>query len=426
MNTLLKPRTASGGSDVRHLAKTAASDVGIFVTRDDGILRHSEEIERLTKVEVVSPVDLIVRLHELLDMESYKRFPISGQELALRRARATDCSKLTDALLQPGEVKGRLRETLYGYLARPETFAFEILFRRKQILGARVSSSDNDRLTVSFVRTAKRENQRLIERFLVSDALATCVAENLRTIRLKGYGMPNGMEKDLLEMGFHRMKSDYERLCLTGTMTREEVNGEASRAFPTISFEWKSLSDQEILTRCSPVALKDGTEARFIVPIKPVYAMSLFDKQRAGNDLFGGRSHILMRWDNAYFRRKTHHRILKAPARILWYESGKVGAITATSHLRSIQIDSPKRLFSQFRKFGTLDWVDIFSMCDGDVKREIMALEFSHTFAFRRQVTLHDLRIMENRRAVPLQSPRLIDNAQFHRIMEAGYGRAST
>ena len=425
LNILLKPRTDSDKSDVRHLAETAASEIEIFVTRDEKILRRSRQIRHLIQVEVVSPIDLVIRLHEFLDKDSYKRSAISGQNLAWRRARAADTGKLVDALLQPGEVKGKLREILYGHLSQPYAYRFDVLFRQEQILGARVSTTDDDRMTVSFIRTAKSNNQRLLNRFLVSDALTECVAQGYKAIRLKQDGLPNGMEKDLLEMGFRKSNSNYERLCLTGVMTRIEVNDEANRLFPNISTEWNKLSDQEVLTLCSPLALRGGNESGFIVPIKPAYAMSLFDKQVAGDDLFGGRSHVLMRWANAYFRTKSHHRILAPPARILWYESGKVGAITATSHLQSVEIGPPKYLFRKFRKFGTLDWNDVFTICHGDTTREIMALEFSHTFALRRPVTLGDLRTMENRQSVPLQSPRRICGAQLLRIMEMGYAEAT-
>ena len=54
-----------------------------------------------------------------------------------------------------------------------------------------------------------------------------------------------------------------------------------------------------------------------------------------------------------------------------------------------------------------------------------MVLEFSHTFTFRKPVTLKDLRFIENRYSVPLQSPRLIKKAWFLRIMEMGYAGVS-
>ena len=425
LRKLLRPKTESDQSDVRHLAKTAASEVATFVTLDEEILRYSKEIAHLTQIEVISPIDLVIRLHEPLDRESYRCEPISGQDFIWRRARADDFGRLLNSLLRPGEVKGRFRETLNGYLAQPEIYKVELLLDGEQILGIRVSTEDKDCVTVSLVRAAKTNNQPFLEHFLVSDILATSVARDIISTRIEGSGLPNGMEKGLSEMGFVRVGSDFVRLCLTGPMTRKEVHGEVCRQFPELIEAWKEISDEEILTRCSPVVLKDCAEACYIVPIKPTYAMSLFDKQRAGEDLFGGRSKVLMRWDNAYFRTKTHHKMIKAPARLLWYESGKVGAITAASHLRSMEIGPPKHLFRKFQKFGTLDWAEIFSMCKGDIKREIMSLEFFHTFSFRNRVTLVELREMEGRRSVPLQSPRSINFDLFLSIVKAGYAMKS-
>lgn len=425
LRNLLRPTKDSDESDIRHLAKTAASGVAKFVTLDEGILRYSKEIAHLTQLDVISPIDLVIRLYEPLHRESYRRYPISGQDFVWHRARADDIGKLLKSLLRPGEVKGKLRETLYGYLAKPEFYKVEILLGGEQVLGVRVLTEDKDCVTISFVRAATSNNQLFLELFLVADILTTSVVKDFVSIRIEGNGLPNGIEKGLLEMGFARAGSDYVRLCLTGTMSRNDVHGVVRRRFPELSKAWNDILDREILTCCSPVVLKDCAEACYIVPIKPAYAMSLFDKQSAGEDLFGGRSQILMRWDNAYFRRKTHHKMIKAPARLLWYESGKVGAITAASHLRSMEVGSPKHLFRKFQKFGTLDWDEIFAMCKGDIKLEIMALEFFHTFPFRKRVTLAELRKMEGRQSVPLQSPRSINFDLFLRIVEAGYTKES-
>lgn len=301
----------------------------------------------------------------------------------------------------------------------------KFFFEETKILGARVSAEECGCETISFVRAARSYNQPLFKQFLLSDVISTCVVKGLHAIRLKGDGLPDGMEKDLSEMGFRKAGTDFLRLCLTGSWTREEIIEEASQQFPVFSGTWACLSNRQILAWCSPVVLKEIEEPCFIVPIKPAYAMSLFDKQSAGEDLFGGRTQVLMRWANAYYRRKTHHRVLRAPARVLWYESGRVGAITATSHLQSVEIGSPKDLFRKFREFGTLDWADIYSMCDGDISRQIMALEFSHTFPLRSPVTLDVLRSIEGRHAVPLQSPRSIGNTQLLQIMEMGFEGAS-
>lgn len=426
LRALLRTRTDSDNSDIKHLAQTAASDVGMFVTRDGKILNHSDAIELLTHVEVVSPVDLILRLHELRENSSYKRTAVSGQDLAWRRARVDDPGKLVDALLQPGESKRKLKQTLNRYLSRPDAIAIEILAAGEEILGARAIGRENGYMYMPFVRAVRSSHQQLVQTFLVSDALTRCVAESVRAMRLKGDGLPKGIEQDLLEMGFLKVGSDYDRLCVAGVMSRVELDRIAAGLFPRSFGAWSDLANNEILSKCSPIAFRDETEACFIVPIKPSFAMSLFDKRSASEDFFGWRDKTLMRWNNVYYRTKTHHHILKAPARVLWYESGKVGAITACSQLRSVEIGTPKALFRKFQKYGTLDWKDLFEMCKGVLTREIMALEFCHTFPFNRHVTLHDLRTIEGRQVVPLQSPREIRRPEFHQILEMGFSGAST
>ena len=418
---LLKPHTDSDRSDVRHLAKTAASDVSTFVTRDDKILRHRKKIKGLVAVEVVDPVELVIQLHESVQSASYRPLPVSGQDLAWRRVQADDLTSVLDIPRYPHERKGKLRQTLQTHLSCPEDRTFEVLVRQDEILGARVWMKENDCATIPFIRAARTDNRRLIEQFLVSDVLAECVAKGVTAIKIEGNGLVASLKRVLVAAGFHYVGPDYVRLCPTGVMTRSEVERKASLCFPDALGAWASLAESELLARCSPVAFTDVEETSFIIPIKPDYAMSLFDRKKAGGDLFGGKSQILMRWENVYYRASTLYRMLRAPGRLLWYESHPEQAISACSHLRSVEVGTPKTLFRRYRKLGALDWSDVERMCHGDLNRKIMALEFSHTFAFPRRITLDDLRKMEGRQHVPLQAPRRIENDLFLRIMNEGF-----
>ena len=136
-----------------------------------------------------------------------------------------------------------------------------------------------------------------------------------------------------------------------------------------------------------------------------------------------GNPSVLLRWDNVYYRRKTHHNILKPPARILWYVSGNTGQIVAVSHLDAVEMGTPKVLFKKFKKFGILEWKDIFDMCDGDPSKEIMVLKFSHTFPFRKPVSLNAIRRVfeEHENNLVLQSPSKIRAEIFHELFRMGY-----
>ena len=419
--SIFKPRSASDWSDVRHLAKTAASDVRLFVTRDEDILDRSTEVRELFDLEVISPIDLIMRLHRQLDPRSYSPSTISGQALAWRRAKEGDLGELVAALRRPDEPKGKYREMLQRYLARPDTYSVDVLVRGDEILGAKASTAKTRVLTVFLVRAARSPAELLVEQFMVSDTLALCVAKDLHAVRLKRIGLSEPLRALLPRMGFESTESDYHRLCTTEPVNYDEIPQLAKQYFPSSFEAWGGLTHEDALLRCSPMPLSDVEEKCILVPIRPGYAMSLFDKKGAEADLFGGKSDILMRWENVYFRRKTHHMVLRPPARILWYESGDTKAITANSQLLSVEIGTAKSLFTKRRRYGTLEWSDIFEMCDGDVHRELMTLTFSHTFSFRYPISLDSLRRVEGRKAVPLQSPRLIPYGQFLTIMNLGY-----
>ena len=114
----------------------------------------------------------------------------------------------------------------------------------------------------------------------------------------------------------------------------------------------------------------------------------------------------------------------QVPARILWYESGDTaGHIAAISCLDAVEIDTAKVLFRKFKKIGILEWKDIFDMCGGDPSKEIMALRFSHTFPFRKPVSLDAIRkVFDEHGAKPvLQSPYKLPTEIFCKLFQLGY-----
>ena len=87
---ILPSRSPSDESDIRHLAKTAASEVNIFVTRDTVLLKKSAEIYDLTGLDVLSPETLITRIHEISDRKSYTPVRVSGFDVEWRRLTSED------------------------------------------------------------------------------------------------------------------------------------------------------------------------------------------------------------------------------------------------------------------------------------------------------------------------------------------------
>lgn len=426
LTSILPSNTPSQQSDIGHLAKTAASEVRIFLTRDDGILNLSNEIMAATELRVMSPAQIIVESYRSINSSSYQPNSISGQDLTWRRLVPDEIDSLLANFLEPDERKGALRESLFRFVARPDIHDSEILCSSDSNYAIRVTTKGPDSLTVNLARLARSADRFLFGRFLVADSIATTVDRGMRLVHFEANLLPNELKVRLFEMGFVDVDQGYSRICLCCSSSRNEILGEVSQLLPTVLGQYQDMSIDELENRCSPAHITDSNNSYFIIPIKPGYATSLFDRQEASHDLFGGKSNVLMQWENIYYRKKSHHKLLVPPGRILWYESEKRGAITAVSRLDSVEISDPKDLFRKYKRFGALEWNDLYVMCNKDPKTEIMALRFSHTFPFRHPVPLAKLREIEDRQNVPLQSPRLIGRDEFRSIFEAGYAGVGT
>jgi hypothetical protein len=95
-----------------------------------------------------------------------------------------------------------------------------------------------------------------------------------------------------------------------------------------------------------PLKMKDLDSPAFIVPIRPEWAMHLFDADIASQDLFGGEPSLILNSENVYYR-SSSPKILSAPGRILWYVSSGSSryqgsmCIKACSYLDDVEIGKP-------------------------------------------------------------------------------------
>ena len=412
-------------SDVRQLAKASASNVKTFVTRDRDLLKKSEKIADLTGLKVVDPVDLIIGLHELSARQSYAPDRIAGLNLRWHRLTSNDLAPFPfDSFLEHQETRGRFREKLEPLIAQPNHYKCELLRSGNEIIAIRVlTNSSNKMLITSFARVARSADQSLFGRFLIADTVSKAVEKNLDIVKFEASALTPSLIPDLLEMGFIECNDSFVRFCFSRCLDRKKVSSSISELCPESTSNYQDMSDLELERCCSPLALKATDQKYFLIPIRPGYAISLIDRNQSADDLFGGDPNVLLRWNNVYYKKKTHHKMLKAPGRILWYVSGNLKEIVAVSHLDAVEIDIPKALFRKFKKFGILEWKNLRDMCGGDPSKEIMALRFSHTFLFREPISLDKLRDVfeEGEVGLTLQSPSNVPTKTFRKLFRLGY-----
>ncbi len=425
LNDFLPRNKPSQESDIRQLAKSAASDVKTFVTRDSNLLKDSKKIYDATGIKVVNPAQLIIQLHELNEGQSYAPKRIAGLNLRWERLMSKDLIDFPFASFQKNrERKGKLREILESLIVQTNESECELLRSGDDIIAIRILMRNSSKiLNVPLARIATSVKGSLFGRFLIADTVSKAVEKNIEIVKFDTSSLTPSLIPDLIEMGFIEQDKSFVRFCFSSYLSRTETLALISELNPEFEGIYQAMSNIELERRCSPLVLDCVDQNYFLIPIRPHYAMGLIDREQSSNSLIGGNPQILLRWNNVYYRSKNLHKMLVAPARILWYVTGRKKEIVAVSTLDEVVIDSAKELFRKFKKFGILEWRDIFKMCNGDPIKELMALKFSHTFPFRKPILLDELRDIynQNNTGLFLQAPSKVTPEIFHELFQKGY-----
>ena len=425
LRQIFSTNNPSQESDVKHLAMAAASTVKIFITRDQALLRKAKKIAALTGLQVLSPAQLIIQIHELSERQSYTPERIAGLDLWQRLTSNDLASFSYNSFLNHQERQGQFKEKLEHFLVDPNRYECQLLQSggEKEVVAIRVLSRDSSKiLTAPLVRLAHSANQLQFGRFLIADTVSRAISENMDMVKFNSLNLAPRLVTDLLEIGFTECNDCFVRFCFSRCLERTEVLSAIAELCPEAIGNYYNMSDYDLERHCSPLSLAVN-QNHFLIPIKPSYAMSLVDIQQSGEDLFGGKTSVLIRWDHVYYRTKNCHRMLTSPSRILWYVSKPKSQTVAVSHLDEVEIGTPKSLFKKFEKFGILDWKEIYEICDGDIEKEIMALKFSHTFPFRKPILLNEIKTVfaEDGVGLWLQSPSKIPVEIFQKLFQLGY-----
>ena len=428
LKQVLPSRKANQLSDIMHLAKTAASEIDIFVTRDRVLLNKAPQIDEAVNVRVLSPTGLIVKLRELSETQPYVPDYVSGPGLSWRRLTSEELLAFPfDRFLQHGERPRELQTKVDSLLLDIPRTEVEVLWSSSEPIALRGLAYGSPRaLTVSLCRVTSSVRSSAIRRFPMSDVINRAVTKGLDMVKVEDAAVPLDLLPALSEMGFTRCGGDFVRFCFPRYLEQEAALSRIAGLVANYADNYEDMSGLELERSCSPL-MSDSAQSYFLISIKPSYARNLVDRRLSSSDMFGGDPDLLLRWSNVYYRAATQHKMLTAPGRILWYVSGDSKEIAAVSHLDEVVLDRPKELFRRFSRYGTFEWRDLYETCGGDISKKVMALLFSHTFALRRRVPLDEIWKVFDEDGVgrTLQSPRKIQPGTFRKLFRLGYPEQS-
>lgn len=428
LKRVLPTGTKSQRSDINHLAKVASSEIDVFVTRDRRILKRADEIARLVNIQVLSPTALIVKLNELIEGQAHEPDLVAGLGIQWRRMGSEELPTFPfERFLEPREKLGELKRRVDSYLVDPSSHELEILWSGNEPVALRcLTINPAEVLTISLGRVATSRDRTMFGRFLVADTIHRAIRQGIEAVDVDAAVLPASLVQGLSGMGFTKFDDRFLRFCFARHMDKGRVLTLINALNPEAVPIYREMNALELERSCSPL-VADFHQNCFLVPIRPGYALNLFDRQQSSHDLFGGEPKLRMRWSNVYYRRVTHRSTLKRPARILWYVSEPQKHVAGSSHLDEVVIANPQDLLRRFRKHGTLEWQNLYDMCEGEISRDLMALKFSHTFPFNRPVPLSELqKVLEDEgKGLFLQGPTKLSSDTYRKLFDLGYPKQS-
>lgn len=403
--------------DARILAEADAGEADVFVSRDENAVAIlAAAAEPFTDVWVSTPTGLIVHLDEIRDAANYSPARLFNSDYSIAEADSrseNDLALLHNTALgeRLGEFRGLIRSS--AQYVRQSGSRLVLRDPGRAVVAAAFTHTDGDTLNVSVLRAANTKLAKTIAVQLLHVIRKRACEVNARHILITDPYPSAIVTAAMLDMGYELTDAGFVAHLLQGCMPWDEVTVE----LPALQLSWPNLSDLtpssagELERILWPLKVSDAPLPCYLVPIKPDLAAALLNNEPAlwqTPELGLSRQHV--------YYRSPRNAGLDAPARILWYVSGKVGAVVAASRLEQIVVAHPGTLYRKFRRLGVLER----SVIDTVARRgRAMALVYADTEFFNTPIPLKRLEEID-RRLKPLASPRRVPTTSFFSVYREG------
>ncbi|MBN2499536.1 MAG: hypothetical protein JXB38_02150 [Anaerolineales bacterium] len=303
-----------------------------------------------------------------------------------------------------------------------------------------MDQSDDYEIITPMIRISKTKLSGSLLRYMFLQLILSCTDKQKEVIRVSDYCLTEEIKLVLYELGFTPANGHWVKLnidfigkvneLITYLKTSKIIpNALQKTLYDTLhssNLERYSLFDIE--RRIWPGKIIDSRIPIYTVPIKPRWALELFDENLAGQTFFSTKEEIILLNENVYYRSSRNSRGISSPSRILWYVSDgkgyqKTKHIRACSLLDEVIVEPAKQLFKKFERLGIYEWNNIEGLTGKDPQKPIMAIKFSNTELFPNPISLTEYRriLLEIEGKNPvLQSPQQISSQTFQSIYKIG------
>lgn len=391
-----KLSTTQSESDFRHLVWAVACDADAFVTRDVELLGRADQVFEACGLAVVRPAELIGRIDIIENERDYQRGFVAGTKQVIQTRINQLEDRLISKILVTGEHRRRLVAEINRCLANASRPKCNLVTIDGETKAFYIAEYDSDLVRVPVFRIFGNSRQSAtLARALLTGLIRSAVTSTAKGVFVRDQQLSQLVMAACDDLGFISVTGGRLKLVLRGVLSANEVctaitatgqkMDELRARLAQVGDDAAAASQIEHLI--SPAKLAIDSMPCFIVPIHAEYAEQLFDERHASSSLFGADVDLALNPESAYYR-GSNAPIVTCPGRILWYttESGtypNAKSIRACSRVVEVVVDTPKRLFTRFRRLGVYRWGDVLDAAKGDNDKRITAFRFDDTEPLR-------------------------------------------
>jgi hypothetical protein len=417
--------------DAQLVAEAHANAVDLFITRDENAIRYLFEPAAEFGIEVLHPTDVLTFLDAEQRDRAYQPARLAQTAFTVQRLdRGLSASEISTLLDMPGRERlVDLRRRLKDLAGRAtDDVRRMVLFKADGGLCATWAYSASDVMEVALLRVVSGPLQSTLAAQLTQMLRRIAIDSSLTVVKVTDQHVPAAARAVMEADGFYRGPDGWTAMALPVAATWPEVSAAAQRAAEghgspalhrllDLPEEPSRTQTSEFERLWAPAKILGQGVPNYLVPIKRQYASqllghpaSLWDRP---DDLGLSREHVY------YSSRRGP---LSAPARVLWYVSGKTDpSVIASSTLLEVRVDAPWRLHRRFARLGVWDLQDIERVAS---RGSAAAFRFADTELFSNPVGLDRLRALApKRQPLVLRSALVLDDDWFEAIYREGVGR---
>jgi len=438
--------TDNARSDLAHLAwAIAASDVDFLVTCDKDLLGIAFDIYEKYQLRIFRPVDLVLHLHELEQIEEYKQVRLAGTQLVIRSVKTQEDTQLADVFqYTDSETQAEFLTHLRRFLSNPiETPCYVVEEKGTPVLLFCYQRTLTD-LIIPLIRINIKAAPILLVRYFLFRFITLAASERKFFTCISEANLHEMIKQALQEDIFQHVDGIWIKPNLLVALPATQAAATFDEALivhthlrPYYNVHLQVLHQPHLLTNAKmiseverafhPAMITDAQITCVLIPIKQTWMSMWFDEELANATLFGADENRAFNREGVYY--SSANRKFITPGRLLWYVTknghSASNGIRACARLDEVDTGSASELFQRYKHLGIYEWPELMQLAKNDPDAKLTAFRFSDPQRFKHPVLLSQLtqickEVTGNE--PPIYSPSSVPPEVFMKVYKIGMG----